>query len=338
MNSPIVTLIIPVYNCAAYLPECLDSVCNQTLHSFEAILVDDGSTDSGPEICRQYAARDSRLIYTRQENHGVSAARNAALALAKGEFVAFLDADDRLEPEHLEHLLHAIKSSRADCVVCGYQIDYLRQTHTRPCPANSRLSGLQAIAAMLRPDLFQGFLWNKLFRTCLIRQHNLHLAEDLTHYEDLLFCAQYFSHCNLVYTVSATGYRYRQRADSAIGYRRCDAKWFHGRQSVQLALDRALPLCADRESRSLCLARLYTETADTLRRLLIDSPSCEDIPNLIQRVRSGLTTVLTAPLRGKYKLKYLFTAIAPRKSARLWWRRESAFERAAGLFGPAPTP
>ena len=98
MQTPLISVIIPVYNVEAYLPRCLDSVIQNTYRNLEIICVDDGSTDGSPEILRDYAQRDARITVITKENGGVSSARNAGLDRATGEFVAFIDSDDFVHP------------------------------------------------------------------------------------------------------------------------------------------------------------------------------------------------------------------------------------------------
>lgn len=96
-----ISVIIPVYNAGPYLRRCLDSVLRSSYQEFELILVNDGSTDDSPAICAEYAARDSRIVLLSQENRGVSAARNRALDVCRGEWVVFVDADDQISPAFL---------------------------------------------------------------------------------------------------------------------------------------------------------------------------------------------------------------------------------------------
>ena len=102
MNQPKVSVIIPVYNAEPYLRQCLDSVVNQTLKDIEIICVDDGSTDGSAELLRRLGESEPRLRLLQQENQGAGVARNRALAAARGEYIAFLDADDMLTPDALE--------------------------------------------------------------------------------------------------------------------------------------------------------------------------------------------------------------------------------------------
>ena len=112
---PKVSMIVPVYRAEAYLHACIDSILSQTFSGFELILVDDGSPDNCGAICDDYAARDSRVRVIHQENQGQAAARNHALAAAKGDWVCFVDSDDAVHPQMLERLRQAAAGSGAMC-------------------------------------------------------------------------------------------------------------------------------------------------------------------------------------------------------------------------------
>ena len=127
--APKVSVIIPVYNVEKYLRECLDSVCNQTLKEIEIICVDDGSTDSSLEILKEYAKKDNRITVMAQENLHAGVARNAGLAVAKGEYLSFLDSDDFFELNMLEEMYNKGTKNKSDIVVCGWYIkDEIKDT------------------------------------------------------------------------------------------------------------------------------------------------------------------------------------------------------------------
>ena len=117
-SKPLVSVIIPVYNVKNYLNQCLTSVLAQTYQNLEIILVDDGSTDGSREICDAYAFRDRRIMVLHQDNAGVSAARNWALDRCQGEYLTFVDADDYIEKDLVEVLLHNLLVLKADVVSC----------------------------------------------------------------------------------------------------------------------------------------------------------------------------------------------------------------------------
>jgi glycosyltransferase involved in cell wall biosynthesis len=109
-----ISVIVPIYKVENYLPACLDSILNSTYKDIEVILVDDGSPDGCGAICDRYAEKDSRVRVIHQPNQGVSAARNAGLDAAKGEYIAFVDSDDVIHPQMMETLLKLINSGDYD--------------------------------------------------------------------------------------------------------------------------------------------------------------------------------------------------------------------------------
>ena len=115
-NVPKVSVIVPVYNSEKYLPETIDSILNQKFADFELILIDDGSKDSSGVICDSYAAKDSRVRVIHKENGGICSARNAGLKIARGEYLAFCDNDDKYLPNLLEDNYELAKEYNADIV------------------------------------------------------------------------------------------------------------------------------------------------------------------------------------------------------------------------------
>lgn len=114
--TELVSVIVPVYGTELYLPDCIESICNQTYKNIQIILVDDQSPDKCPEICDEYAKKDTRIIAIHQENGGVSSARNAGLRIATGEYIMFVDSDDLLYTGAVELLLYKAKKYKADIV------------------------------------------------------------------------------------------------------------------------------------------------------------------------------------------------------------------------------
>lgn len=125
MQKDKISVIVSVYNVEKYIGRCIESLLSQNHKSYEVIIVDDGSTDGSFDICEGYFLREpSRVRLYRQENRGLSSARNLALSVADGEFVAFVDGDDYLEKNALSTLYHEIKRSRADVAVAGFFEDF----------------------------------------------------------------------------------------------------------------------------------------------------------------------------------------------------------------------
>lgn len=112
-----VSVVIPIYNVEAYLDACVNSVINQSYQNIEIILVDDGSTDSSPQMCDSYAKKDSRIKVIHQPNAGLSMARNAGMACAIGSYIYFLDSDDYIAPNTIQILYEAIEKEKA--ILCS---------------------------------------------------------------------------------------------------------------------------------------------------------------------------------------------------------------------------
>ena len=114
LENPLISVIVPVYNVEQYLKTCVDSVLNQSYKNWELILVDDGSPDNCPQICDIYVAKDDRVKVIHKENGGASSARNAALDIATGEYITFLDSDDFWHNDYLSTMIELCMQYNAD--------------------------------------------------------------------------------------------------------------------------------------------------------------------------------------------------------------------------------
>ena len=123
-NNVCISIIVPVFNVRHYLPEALDSVVHQTYENLDIIIIDDGSTDGSSQICDEYAKKDNRIRVIHQENKGVSAARNKGLNVSIGEYIAFLDPDDKYQEDYCQKMLQAVKQNEADMAVCKIAVCY----------------------------------------------------------------------------------------------------------------------------------------------------------------------------------------------------------------------
>lgn len=203
---PKFSIITPVYNVAPYLRECLDSVTAQTYTEWEAICVDDGSTDGSGEILDEYAKKDKRFRVMHQANAGVSAARNAALEMMTGEWFMFVDGDDSIKPDMLERINRQFVEHKVDGVV-------LATGANRPIERIEFLTGTQAA---------NGYPFNRVFRALKFRQ--LRFCVGMRYREDLCFWSDALCIEATWRLVDIDCYNYRVRHDSATG--RVDAHAF----------------------------------------------------------------------------------------------------------------
>jgi len=195
--EPLISVVVPVYNMAPLLPRCVDSILVQTCDDIEIILVDDGSIDGSGGLCTRYAQEYHNITAILQENRGVSAARNAGIAVARGRYLGFVDSDDWIEPEMYSVLLEAIAGQDARIAACGYTIDRFDGAVFRDMadPATPPRIGLeQALKSLIHPRGIMGFLCNKLFERGLLTQAGggtlLLLDESIHICEDLLFVSR----------------------------------------------------------------------------------------------------------------------------------------------------
>lgn len=212
-----ISVIIPVYNVEAFLPACLESVIRQSYAGLEIILVDDGSTDSCPAICDAYAARDARIRVIHQQNRGLSAARNAGIEAASGEYISFVDSDDFILPGMLEHLLEQARRHDADYVQCGYvrcrEEDTIAQI-ILPDEVESVQVFEDAYGKMkscIRGEELYISAWGKLFSRGLFR--NIRFPEGKV-YEDVSFTLQAIHSARKIIVSFRTGYVYRSHSGS----------------------------------------------------------------------------------------------------------------------------
>ncbi len=189
-----VSVIMPIYNAHDYIKPAMDSVLYQTLSDIEVICVDDGSTDLSLNILKEYQARDSRVRIVTETNAGPALARNNGMRRARGEYIAFLDADDFFEPNFLEALYGIAKRDNLDIAIARYDIYNTRRSRFEPVPRTEHsdiyLPG-KATSKNEHPDHILmstvGSAWNKLFKRSFVVDKQLSFLTDVRMYEDVYF-------------------------------------------------------------------------------------------------------------------------------------------------------
>lgn len=179
--TPLVSVIIPIYQADKTLCKALDSVLGQTLTEFEVILIDDGSTDNSRYICDEYVRKDKRVKVVHQCNKGVSAARQCGIERARGEYSIHVDPDDWVEPGMLQELFRCAKKNDADMVICDFYINSpVKQSYIRQKP--SSLESRVVLKEIF--DHLMGSCCNKLIRTACYRKYNISFPNELSFCED----------------------------------------------------------------------------------------------------------------------------------------------------------
>lgn len=201
------SVIVPVYNVETVLPRCIESILNQSVSDFELILIDDGSPDQSGAICDEYAAKDARVRVIHQKNAGVSAARNAGMRAAKGEFIVFADSDDFVDRDLLMHL----SESDADLVMVGFS-DYSDHQITKVLLDDYDKWELQSEEGIQKYLNTCGsvFVWAKRYRKSIIDCNGLCFREDMRFHEDNIFNHAYLLCAHTAESIRWSGYYHCQ--------------------------------------------------------------------------------------------------------------------------------
>lgn len=172
MKTPLISVIVPIYKVEQYLDECVQSIRNQTYTNLEIILVDDGSPDNCPEMCDNYARQDSRIKVIHKKNGGLCSARNAAISIAKGDYIGFVDGDDYISDTMYEELLKACEEHGAGIAYSNFMSVDNNRVKLHHCDDwyfgfSELLSSELFMYRVLKNDIFCS-VWNKLFRADMI--------------------------------------------------------------------------------------------------------------------------------------------------------------------------
>lgn len=206
MSNPIsVSIIVPVYNAEKYLVKCLDSIVSQTLKNIEIIIIDDGSTDGSSEICKDYASKDSRIIYYKKENEGLAAARQDGIERANGEYIGFVDSDDWIEPNMYERMHSKAIKENADIVFCNcfFNDDEFDRIHLEPGVYDR--DGIENIilprtlAGISKKGSNSVIRWSnclRLYKLSVIKDNNISFGRSFRRSQDLQLTFETTLHAN----------------------------------------------------------------------------------------------------------------------------------------------
>ena len=208
-SLPIVSIIVPIYNADKYLKDCIESVLNQSFTKYELLLIDDGSEDNSLDICKYYAKIDCRIVVFKQENSGVSMARNAGIKLAKGKYITFLDSDDQLSNIYLERLLYYIKKTEADIVCAGHRITKRYNRYKNVAYPNKLYLEKEFVEKFYEFNKkISTAPWSKLYKRSIIEDNGVVFPKGVPYGEDAIFNIQYFMYCKKIYICSDILYDY----------------------------------------------------------------------------------------------------------------------------------
>ncbi len=243
-DSPLVSVIVPVYNAERYLDRCIDSITRQTYSNLEIILVEDGSPDSCARICDKWAETDARVRVIHKENGGVSSARNAGLDIAAGEYITFADNDDILDADMIEFLYGNLIKYDADISRCSYRFYYTQEELYEDSEVNDSVVVLDNQEELLT-DLYQfgfksGVLWNRLYKRSVIESVRLNPALK-SGGEDILFNYYALKNCKRMVCHDLPKYTYVMHSKNGIGG--INFNYYMYLAMLEIIADKDAPLC-----------------------------------------------------------------------------------------------
>ena len=223
MNTPKISVIVPVYNVEQYLPRCIDSILAQTFTDFELLLIDDGSPDKSGEICDEYAERDSRIRVFHKKNGGVSSARNKGLELAWGNWIAFVDSDDIVLKTYLEDMY---KYANQDNLIILTNYKKEGKDHIINLPQSLSCND-EMVKFILKNDILSlSAPYSKLYNRKIILDNYIHFPIGIHMGEDGIFNIRYLNCINAIITINKTNYIVNNTEDSlSSNYYSFESEW-----------------------------------------------------------------------------------------------------------------
>lgn len=220
------SVIVPIYNVRPYLRQCIESICDQSYRDLEIILVDDGSCDGSSEICDQYQTMDDRIVVLHKENEGLVKARKSGLQISQGEYIAYVDGDDWIEPEMFERLYSTMTENNVDIVMCGHYIDTGNISKEAYHDIPDGYYGKKQLIEQIYPEMIVGraffdwkiypALWDKLFKRESIIPYQMEVDERLKMGEDAACTYPALLNAGSIYILHECLYHYRQTTVSMV--------------------------------------------------------------------------------------------------------------------------
>ena len=213
-NDPLISIIIPCFNAEKTLEKCLKSVVQQSYANLEIIIIDDGSTDETSLIYNKFQSNDERILVLKQQNSGVSKARNTGVKAATGDYICFVDSDDWAELNYCSELYSLLVGENADIsiVEASYEDENGKVLCNKPTSEEKIFDGNRALVLLLEDQEIQSHPWGKLFKAELLK--NVHFPENLKCFEDYSTLFKIFNKAVKVVKSNKKLYHYIQREDS----------------------------------------------------------------------------------------------------------------------------
>ncbi len=306
-----ISVIVPVYNVDKYLERCILSIVQQTYRNLEIILIDDGSTDDSGKICDSWAERDERIVVKHIQNSGVSVARNTALDMANGEYIAFVDADDWIDLDMYELMVKAIQESKADICAGGYVLSTDKNKAIQLKHKTKNYDRKEVILMVFAPNRNTKMGWelcDKLFRANLFK--TCRLRNGCVCAEDKLIFWQLMKRTNKVCHIALHKYHYFMREGSTV--HKITLKHIQDDVAVAKFIYKD-SLKEDEYIMRVVRLRYYMTIISTIRKLMLfnnDSVDKEEyIERYVKTIRENLVHILVSNCDFAYKLGAIYAVM-----------------------------
>ena len=304
-ETPLISVVVPVYNVEKYLKQCVDSIIAQTYKNIEIILVDDGSPDSCPAICDEYAEKDSRVKVVHRQNGGLSAARNSGIKIAAGKYISFIDSDDFIQPVYIEQLYLTAEASGSSLSVASYsheedQLDSQLKTEFKIYSDEEALKEI-----LIERDFFTSAC-DKLYLTKLFDSIKFPEGEI---YEDYAVMPMLFNEAKKISYVNSKLYYYRRNYESITksGFNEKHMQYFKTAEKVNEYIKNNYP-----EQLNNAINRDTNMAIAFYRKISQSDYSNSDITtDLIKRIRNGLRLYINSAYPLIKKLTAIVISVSP---------------------------
>lgn len=303
-GAPLISVVIPAYNASEFIEECLNSITSQSLVDFEAIVVDDGSTDATASIVDNFVKKDNRFILVGTRNKGVSHARNKGIDMARGQYITFVDSDDALHPRAFEKMVASLEKHGAGVVIVGFRQG--RKVEWEPEENGARKERVFSYEEAMEEALYQKKLLNSPWGAMMKREllePGIRFREGVR-YEDLDAFYRFYEHAGRIVYNSRPYYFYRENPGSFIN------RWSEARLDVLDVTDRLVAFFSEKypSLAAAALDRRFSARYNMLLLLLKHEPGRSDrIGECLGFVKEGRLRALKDP---KVRLKNKLGALA----------------------------
>lgn len=318
-----VSVVVPVYNVEKYLDECISSICASTLYDIEILLIDDGSTDASRDIAEQWQRRDRRVKVYHKTNGGLSDARNYGIQLCQGEYIAFVDSDDKIAPEMFEDMYRACKQDGTKISICGVYLWNPELNKTKRV-FDLPISGYYTIDYEKMSDIYHNTAWRKLYHYTLFKDGRCYFPRGRIH-EDIGVWWVMMAKISTLSVVNKPLYFYRQNNKNSIcaeknAYRHASDTLY----SYAYGLNRGLDCIAEnlkqkwltafgiqylRNTTVECISseamELNTSVLKTIKKIVRDAPA--DVKKMYYQHRIvGFFTLVSVNIASLWRLMFSF--------------------------------